>query len=64
MSFDQRPIEAKANHHRPESLLELLRLPNRSYVAVTVSLWTSTPFTSMETVHSPGVDDSCLFQNQ
>jgi len=35
-----------------------------SYVAVTVSLWTSTPFTRMETVHTPGVDDSCLFQSQ
>ena len=40
------------------------RLPSRSYVAVTVSLWTITPFTKMETVHTPGVDDSCLFQNQ
>ena len=35
-----------------------------AYVAVTVSLWTSTPFTRMETVHTPGVDDSCLFQDQ
>lgn len=38
--------------------------PNRSYVAVTVSFWTSTPFTRMETVHTPGVDDSWLFHNQ
>ena len=36
----------------------------RSYVAVTAPLCTSTPFTRMETVHTPGVDDSCLFHNQ
>ena len=35
-----------------------------SYTAITVSLWTSTPFTKMDTVHTPGVGESGLFQSQ
>ena len=34
------------------------------YGAITVSLWTRTRFTKMETVHTPGVGESWLFQNQ
>jgi hypothetical protein len=34
------------------------------YGAITVSLWTSIPFTMMETVQAPGVGESWLFQNQ